>query len=160
MNTTEHDEAEMPWRRLVGAEAIRLSRPPECPQMSTFTTHARHAGRSKTAGEGGSLIASKRQLIRHAEDHAAPRSPEFRAAAGFRDRRFLGKRQRRAQEPRQGLWWNALILAPAPRRQQASSLVGATREGWLHRTPPMGSSGSELDWSIALFERVRGGMTI
>ena len=71
MDTTEHDEAEMrPGDLLVGAEAIRaylahLGMPADVDVY--YLRRARRWPIGKTAGEGGSLIASKRRLTQHAE---------------------------------------------------------------------------------------------
>lgn len=71
MNTTEHSEAEMrAGDLLVGAEAIRaflahLGMPADVDVY--YLRRARRWPIGKTAGEGGSLIASKRRLTQHAE---------------------------------------------------------------------------------------------
>ena len=71
MDTTEHSEAEMcAGDLLVGAEAIRaylahLGMPEDIDVY--YLRRARRWPIGKTAGEGGSLIASKRRLTQHAE---------------------------------------------------------------------------------------------
>jgi hypothetical protein len=71
MNTTEHSEAEMrAGDLLVGAEAIRAFLAHLGMPADVDVYYLRRAGRwpiGKTAGEGGSLIASKRRLTQHAE---------------------------------------------------------------------------------------------
>ena len=72
MTSTEHDELEMrPGDLLLGAAAIRaflthLGMPEDVDVY--YLRRARRWPIGKTAGEGGSLIASKRQLIQHANE--------------------------------------------------------------------------------------------
>ena len=71
MDTTEHSEAEMrPGDLLVGAEAIRaylvhLGMPEDTDIYYLKRTRRWPIG--NTAGDSGKLIASKRQLLQHAE---------------------------------------------------------------------------------------------
>ena len=74
MDTIEHNEAEMrAGDLLVGAEAIRaylaylayLGMPEDVDVY--YLRRARRWPIGKTAGEGGSLIASKRRLTQHAD---------------------------------------------------------------------------------------------
>ena len=95
MDTTEHSEAEMcAGDLLVGAEAIRAYLAYLGMPEDVDVYYLKRAGRwpiGKTAGDGGSLIASKRQLIRHAEKITRQYSRLTRSMAANPEPRLTGR---------------------------------------------------------------------
>ena len=77
-NQTQHvDEDARPGDLLIGADAIRAFLVHLGMPEDTDVYYLKRAGRwpiGKTGGEGGSLIASKRRLERHAQKIAAPKT--------------------------------------------------------------------------------------